>query len=59
MNIACANSYIPHNLKHPNDLALLELKAIVSKYLIGRCTNRSRAPSDDKTGSKIFRCEYC
>ena len=52
MNVACANSNILYNMTHPNDLTLLHFKIIVSTYLIGRYTNRSRAPPDGKTGSK-------
>ena len=48
----CANSYIVYSMMHPNDLTLLDFKAIVSTYLTGRCTGRSRAPPDGKTGSK-------
>ena len=37
---------------HPNDLVLLDFKSIVSTYLIGRHTSRSRAPPHGKTGFK-------
>ena len=50
--VACANSYIVYNTVHSNDLTLLNFKTIVSLYLIGRYTSRSRAPPDGKTGSK-------
>ena len=37
---------------HPNDFPLLDFKTIVSTYLFGRYTSRSRAPPDGKTSSK-------
>ena len=37
---------------HSNDLTPFDFKTIVSTYLIGKYTIRSRAPPDDKTGSK-------
>ena len=48
MDIACANSYIIYNMMHPNDLTLLDFKIIVSNYLVGRYTSRSRVPLDGK-----------
>ena len=48
--IVCSNSYIIYNMMHPNGLTLIDFKTIVSTYLIGRYTSRSRAPPDDKTG---------
>ena len=52
MGVACANNCIVYNMMHPNDFALLDFKIIVSTYLIGRYTSRSRAPPYDKKGSK-------
>ena len=37
---------------HPNNLTLLDFKTIVSTYLAGKCTDRSTAPPETKTGSK-------
>ena len=52
MDMACANNYIVYNMIHPHDLTRFNFKTIVSTYLIGRYTSRSRAPPDGKTGSK-------
>ena len=52
MDVACANSYILYNMMHRNDFTLLAFKIIVSTYLIGRYTRRSRAPPDGKIASK-------
>ena len=52
IDFVCANSYIVYNMMHPNDLALLNFKTIVSTYLIGRYTSQSRAPPYGKTDSK-------
>ena len=53
IDVACASSYIVYNMKHPNDLTLLDFKIIVSTYLIRKCTSRCRVPpSGDKTGLK-------
>ena len=34
MDIACVNSYLIYNMKHPNKLSLLDYKIIVAKNLI-------------------------
>ena len=34
MDIACVNSYLIHNMKHPNKLSLLDYKIVVAKNLI-------------------------
>ena len=34
MDIACVNSYLTYNMKHPNKLSLLDYKIIVAKNLI-------------------------
>ena len=34
MDIACANSYLTYNMKHPNKLSLLDYKIVVAKNLI-------------------------
>ena len=52
MDVACANSYIVYNMRHPNDLALLGFKTIVSTYLIWRYTSRSAVPPVGETCSK-------
>ena len=49
MDIACANSYIVYNMMHPNNLTLLDFKTIVSNYLIGRYTSRSRVSKYSQT----------
>ena len=52
MDVACVNSFVVNNMLHPSDLTLLDFKTIIATYLIGRYTSRSRAPPDEKTGSK-------
>lgn len=52
MDVACANAFIAYNMKHPNDLTLLDFKTDISSNLIGRYTSRSRAPPEQKAGSK-------
>ena len=34
MDIACVNSYLIYNMKHPNELSLLDYKIVVTKNLI-------------------------
>ena len=34
MDIACVNSYLIYNMKHPNKLSLLDYKIVVTKNLI-------------------------
>ena len=34
MDIACANSYLIYNMKHPNKLSLLDYKIVIAKNLI-------------------------
>ena len=34
MDIACVNSYLIYNMKHPNKLSLLDYKIVVAKNLI-------------------------
>ena len=34
VDVACAYSYIAYNMMHPNDFTLLDIKTIVSTYLI-------------------------
>ena len=50
MDVVCASMYIVYNMMHAKDLTLLDFKTIVSTCLIGRFTNRRRAPPDGKTG---------
>ena len=57
--VVCSNSYIIYNMMHPNGLTLIDFKTIVSTYLIGRYTSRSRAPPDDKTGyNKRYQYQF-
>ena len=43
MDIACVNSYLIYNMKHPNKLSLLNYKVIVAKNLIQYHQRRKRA----------------
>ena len=43
MDIACVNSYLIYNIKHPNKLSLLDYKIIVAKNLIQYHQGRKRA----------------
>ena len=43
MDIACLNSYLIYNMKHPNKLSLLDYKIIVAKNLIQYHQGRKRA----------------
>ena len=43
MDIACVNSYLIYNMKHPNKLSLLDYKIIVAKNLIQYHQGRKRA----------------
>ena len=43
MDIACANSYLTYNMKHPNKLSLLDYKIVVAKNLIQYHQGRKRA----------------
>lgn len=52
IDVACADRCIISDMMHQNDLRLLEFKAIVSIYAIGRYISRSKAPIDGKAGSK-------
>ena len=52
MDLACVNAFIVYNIMHQNDLTLLDHKTIISTHLIGRYASRSRAPPEQKAGSK-------
>ena len=43
MDIACINSYLIYNMKHPNKLPLLDYKTVVAKNLIQYLWGRKRA----------------
>ena len=43
MNIACVNSYLIYNMKHPNKFYLLDYKIVVAKIVIQYHQNRKRA----------------
>ena len=43
MDIACVNSYLIYNMKHPNKLSLLDYKIVVAKNLIQYHQSRERA----------------
>ena len=43
MDIACVNSYLIYNMKHPNKLSLLDYKIIVAKNLIQYHQGRKKA----------------
>ena len=43
MDIACVNSYLIYNMKHPNKLSLLDYKIVVKKNLIQHHQGRKRA----------------
>ena len=43
MNIACVNSYLNYNIRHPNKLSLLDYKIVVAKNLIQYHQGRKRA----------------
>ena len=43
MDIACANSYLIYNMKHPNKLSLLDYKIVVAKKVIQYHQSRNRA----------------
>ena len=58
MDATCASSYIVYNIMHPNDLTLLNLKTIVSNYLIGRYRSRSRAPPTTRWQNSLSRLTY-
>ena len=42
MDIACVNSYLIQNMKHPNKLPLLDYKIFAAKNLIQYCQGRKR-----------------
>ena len=42
-DIACVNSYLIYNMKHPNKLSLLDYKIVVAKNLIQYHQSRERA----------------
>ena len=42
MNIACANSYLIYNMKHPRKLSLLNYKIVIAKNLIQYHLGRKR-----------------
>ena len=52
LNADCANSFSVYNMTHLNEFTLLDFKAIVSPYLVGCSTSRSRAPPKNKIESK-------
>ena len=43
MDIACVNSYLIYNMKHPNKLSLLDYKIVVAKNLVQYHQGRKRA----------------
>ena len=43
IDIACANSYLIYNMKHPNRLSLLDYKIVVAKNLIQYHQGQKRA----------------
>ena len=43
MDIACVNSYLIYNMKHPNKLSLLDYKIVVAKNLVQYLQGRKRA----------------
>ena len=43
MDIACVNSYLIYNMKHPNKLFLLDYKIVIAKNLIQYHQGRKRA----------------
>ena len=75
MYVACDNAYTPYNMMHQSDLILFDYKTIVSTHLIGQYKSCSRAPPEQKAGSKrqhqylsshlpVFQhsqkcCDYC
>ena len=52
MYVACDNAYTPYNMMHQSDLILFDYKTIVSTHLIGQYKSCSRAPPEQKAGSK-------
>ena len=52
MNASCANSLIVYNMMDPNELTLLDFKAVLSTNLVGCCKSKGRGPSENKTRSK-------
>ena len=42
MDIACVSSYLIYNMKHPNELSLLDFKIVVAKNLIQYHQDRKR-----------------
>ena len=59
MDIACVNSYLIYNMKHPNKLFLLDYKIVAAKNLIQYLQGRKRAvpmsrPSEKKNQPELI-----
>ena len=59
MDIACVNSYLIYNMKHPNKLFLLDYKIVATKSLIQYLQGRKRAvpmsrPSEKKNQPELI-----
>ena len=52
MYVACVNPFIVYNIMYQNDLTRLDYQSFASTHLIGRYKSRSRAPAEQKVGSK-------
>ena len=57
IDVACVNAFLVYNIMHQNDLTLLDYKTIISTCVIWWYTNHSRAPLEQKVGSK--RKHWC
>ena len=57
MNIACVNSYLIYNMKHPNELFLLDYKIAVAKNLIHYHQSRKRKVSMSRPFKKKSKPE--
>ena len=57
MDIACVNSYLIYNMKHPNKLSLLDYKIFVAKYLIEYHQGQRRAVPKSRPSNRKNRPE--
>ena len=58
MDIACVNSYLIYNMKHPNKFSLLDYRIVVAKKLIQCHQGHKRAIPMSRPSKKKNQLEW-